>query len=441
MKYLAILNDSIREALDTWVIYVTAALSALLILFIASISFRPLTVEDDIRQFTGNFNWLMTWAAQGQPVPHFDYADFEQTNPGEPPWKGDYRFTFSITFPSEEAAKRFKASPAFSTRGVKEMLSQENSFAYLDHLSVSKVPSDEAQELRYQVTSQGTKVENLRGWKHEASLFFGAVPLRFARSPLGGQVYFIEDFLVNGIGAWVGILAGVVITAFFIPNMLRKGTVDLLLVKPIRRPTLLIFKYLGGLSFMFLNAALAVVGIWLVLGLRSGIWAPGFLLTIFVLTFFFAILYSVSTLFGVLTRSPIVAIMATVVVWGFLMAFGWAYGILDATRKPPKQEVNPIEAIKDPKALEEAKPTAERRLVPDWVYTTVDVVHYVLPRTGDLNELTSRLIIKGVLLDDNPRLLELEKTKFTWGESLTVSGIFIAVTLGLACVRFATKDY
>jgi ABC-type transport system involved in multi-copper enzyme maturation permease subunit len=224
--------------------------------------------------------------------------------------------------------------------------------------------------------------------------------------------------------------------------MLRKGTVDLLLVKPIRRPVLLLFKFLGGLSFMFLNTTLAVVGIWLVMGWRSGIWAPGFLLTIFVLTFFFAILYSVSALFGVLTRSPIVAILATVVTWAILFGVGTAYGLLDATRTAPKKkEVNPIEAMRDPKALEEAKSPEQRRIVPDWVYTGFDVLHFVLPRTGDLNALTNRLLIKGVLLDDNPRLLELDKTPFTWGESLTVSGVFIAVMLGLACVRFATKDY
>ena len=42
MKYLAILKDSVREAMDTTVFYVTAGLSLLLILFVSSISFRPL---------------------------------------------------------------------------------------------------------------------------------------------------------------------------------------------------------------------------------------------------------------------------------------------------------------------------------------------------------------------------------------------------------------
>jgi hypothetical protein len=104
-------------------------------------------------------------------------------------------------------------------------------------------------------------------------------------------------------------------------------------------------------------------------------------------------------------------------------------------------EATPAELPANPKELAEAKPPSDTRPFPDWLYTTGDVLHYVLPRTGDLNTLSSRLIKKGVLLNDNPRLEKEDETPFTWGESLTVSGIFIAVMLGLACVRFATKDY
>ena len=100
-----------------------------------------------------------------------------------------------------------------------------------------------------------------RYWPHDFSLFFGALPIFRDGVPLGAQLYALETILVNQLGAWVAILVSVVITAFFIPNMLRKGTVDFLLVKPIRRPTLLLYKYVGGLTFIFLNTALAVGGV------------------------------------------------------------------------------------------------------------------------------------------------------------------------------------
>jgi hypothetical protein len=214
--------------------------------------------------------------------------------------------------------------------------------------------------------------------------------------------------------------------------------VDLLAVKPIHRVTLLVFKYLGGLTFMLIVAGFTVLGIWAALGLRTGVWSPGFLLTIFVLTFFFGILYSVSALFGVLTRSPIVAILMTALVWGLLLGLNLLYVPADKVA-----EVRKAEKTFPPRPQDQDEPQGLGRglLFPDWVYSGVQAAHYVLPRTADLNTLTSRLIMKGALLGDNPRLLEMEKTPFSWAESLVVSGAFIAVMLGLACVRFATADY
>src|SRR5262249_48600616 len=149
----------------------------------------------------------------------------------------------------------------------------------------------------------------------------------------------------------------------------------------------------------------AVGGVWLALGLRSGIWATGFLMTILVITFCFAVLYSVSTLMGVLTRSPIVAILVTIFVWALLYLLGVLHGYLDSTRKP--REVIP--GVKLPESSDKDAPALLQKPYPDWVYATVDTLHYVLPRTRDLTNLNSHLIIKGVLLDDNPRLRELEK--------------------------------
>ena len=83
---------------------------------------------------------------------------------------------------------------------------------------------------------------------------------------------------------------------------------------------------------MFLTTAVTVVGVWLALGLRSGLWAPNFLLSIFVLTFQFAIFYAVSTLVAVLTRSPIVCILVACFTWVILWAVGTGHIVLDAMR-------------------------------------------------------------------------------------------------------------
>jgi ABC-type transport system involved in multi-copper enzyme maturation permease subunit len=456
MKYLAILKDSLREAIDTKVFYVMVGLSGLLMLFIASISFRPLSMEEELKVGFRQFNWLLSLQAQNQAQKdslRFEISDFEQLRDGGEPWLGDYRFTFHMHVPNEagQAAKGQIRGLIRALRGmmgggqVKQLIQAR--FPWLNEMTVKEVKSPNANEERYVVTTQGTKITDRRNWPHEPSLFFGAVPLGFWDSSLGGTVHFVEDALVNGFGAWTAVLVGIVVTAFFIPNMLRKGTLDLLLAKPIHRTTLLVFKYLGGLTFMFLNAVVVVLGIWLVLGLRSGIWATGFLYSIGILTFFFAILYAVSTLFGVWTRSPIVAILMTCVVWFVLWLVSFLQTALDNLRRQEAREKEVAQQQElppqgDPGPEEPEEQPSPRLQVPQWVYSTVAAVHYVLPRTKDLDRLTTQLLSRQLLTADERRQEDLDRfTGISWGESLSVSGIFIAVMLSLACWRFATKDY
>src|SRR5262249_48816585 len=121
----------------------------------------------------------------------------------------------------------------------------------------------------FQVDTQPTSATP-RIWFTQPGLFFGALPLSAIEAPLGLQLYVIPSVIIS-IGSWVVVIAGIIISSFFIPNMMRKGTVDLLLVKPIHRWALLSYKYVGGLTFIFINNVYAIVGIWLALGLRSGV--------------------------------------------------------------------------------------------------------------------------------------------------------------------------
>src|SRR5262249_17961118 len=143
---------------------------------------------------------------------------------------------------------------------------------------------------RFQVECKASP-ETVRTWPHKPVLFFGGWTLPWTVG-VGTLVYAVEDNLVAGVGAGLALVLAAIIPAFFLPNMLRKGTIDLLLAKPIHRPTLLVCKYLGGLSFMFFTTLVVVAGVWLAFGVRTGLWGTGFLLSIFVLTFQFAIFYA-----------------------------------------------------------------------------------------------------------------------------------------------------
>src|SRR5262249_8861066 len=86
-----------------------------------------------------------------------------------------------------------------------------------------------------------------KGWPAVTTLFFGALTLGDEAS-LGQTLWVIEDIIINRFGGTFALLVGMIITAFFIPNMLRKGSVDLLISKPIGRSQLLVYKYIGGLT-------------------------------------------------------------------------------------------------------------------------------------------------------------------------------------------------
>ena len=459
MKFLAILRDSLREAIDLKVFYVMVGLSAFLIVLALTVTFTPagdakefmemaaaplsVNVEEaglQLQEPDRMLAWLLHQASKGRyEVVHAEAVQGAQDHPAS-----HYRVLLRWR---QGFVGRGKINPDRELQRVREGFGDllgSRIVAVTDARLVSPTSTGSPPDI--ELTTAPSRLTK-RLWKHNFSILFGLVPLPFLNGPLVGQLLLIENTLVNFLGATIALLVSVVITAFFIPNMLRKGTVDLLLVKPIRRPTLLVYKYVGGLTFIFLNTALAVGGVWLVLSLRSGVWAPGFLMTIPIITFYFAILYALSTLFGVLTRSPVAAILLTCMFWFFLFILGTmhSYFELEVTDEGRKAL---HEAWESGKPKEQRKPYEDDGLTPDerraqqgWFKQGVRRLHFILPRTSELGQLTSRYVLSD-LVYDNPALeRRVDPTPVSWRETLTVSGIFIAVMLGLACWRFSTKEY
>jgi hypothetical protein len=250
------------------------------------------------------------------------------------------------------------------------------------------------------------------------SILFGAYTLPFnSPPPLGREVFFLEEVLLNLIGASVAILISIIITAFFVPNMLRKGTVELLLVKPIRRWTLLLYKYLGGLTFISLNTLYAVGGVWLVFGLRAGLWSPRLFMVALITLGYFALLYAVSTLVAVLTRSTVVAILLSCSAWFLFVLVGIGYHQVD-------------DWVKDGRLAHDS-----------WIIPAMNGLHYVLPRPKDLDRLSNMMLAH----DLDPQLAALEKydnvAPVNWRESLTVTGMFLFAMMAIACIKFSTADF
>ncbi len=440
MKFLAILKDSLREAIDCKVLYVMVGLSGLVTLLVLSLSFKPLPAKTMMGSIIdGDVNTIIDLMRGKQPEHskgvrgnHFPKINTPyqlkeirvlEGQPDSPDSR--YALTIAMRLIGKEEVAQIRQNPNSALDQLKSF------FAPLEKLKLLKItrskmlPGVQADSpILFEVEPEPTEVTR-RAWLFEPSLFFGAVPLEGgAKLPLGILLFTISS-IVLFIGSWVTILTSIIITAFFIPNMLRKGTVDLMIVKPIRRWSILLYKYLGGLTFIFLNTTVAIFGIWLALGLRSGVWANSFLLMIFIITFFFAILYAVSTLFAVLTRSAIVAILMTCGAWFFFFIVGTLNQVYESQRLYENDH----------------QVALENRWGDNAFATVIKGIHAVTPRTSDLNYLGQKILLSDFLTGTIAQAPNLDRSSIRWGESLTVSGVFVALMLGLACWWFATKDF
>jgi hypothetical protein len=136
--------------------------------------------------------------------------------------------------------------------------------------------------------------------------------------PPGMQAEDLVRYLQIGL-TWVlypiGVMLAVFATASLVPHMLEKGTIDLLLSKPVSRPVLFGARYLGALLIAGANLLYFVGGIGVILALKTGVWNGGFFLSGILMTVYFGALLGFLVLCGALLRSTTIAIMAAALVY------------------------------------------------------------------------------------------------------------------------------
>ena len=132
------------------------------------------------------------------------------------------------------------------------------------------------------------------------------------------RIYSIQKF-VNVSYSWVsialyvwGTFLAVFASSGLIPSVLEAGRISLLLSKPLSRTTLLMGRYVGNLLVVTLNHVYLVFSVWIILGWKTDIWEPRFLLAIPVSVFLFAVLLAVVVLVGVIWESAALSVMAPV---------------------------------------------------------------------------------------------------------------------------------
>jgi ABC-type transport system involved in multi-copper enzyme maturation permease subunit len=465
VQFLAFLQDSYREAKSGWMLQIMLVLAVLLILLVFSIGFRQVPLQEELGDQFALMNRLIASNPQryeeiGKPKLSVD--NVRSSNDAEP-WNADYTFEFVVATPSPEDMRKATKSglPVYRTQ-VQKFL--RDSLPFLKNVEVAggpqemeKPPKEDAEEgkeakgkddkgpplpkeVRYTVTTKGTVAEDRLAWRHGVSVLF-AVEIPYTYISLREGVYLIEKWLVNGIGIWVLLFVAVVVTAGFVPNMLAKGSLDLLVSKPIGRMRLLLYKYTGGLLFVLILTTVTVLGVWAAIGVRSGIWTTNFLAIIPVVTLYFAVLYAFSTLAAVLTRSTLVAILMTGLAWGLL----WGVGKVNDGVENRQAELAKVQAeAGTPQAvLKELQ--GDQPLwgfIPKAGFPVFTALHAVLPRTFQMDDRLGRLIAEGVLTPSQIKKTDYkDPPKATWIEIILVSFAGIVVLLAFSAWRFSARDY
>lgn len=192
-----------------------------------------------------------------------------------------------------------------------------------------------------------------------------------------------------------GIFLSIFATASLIPSMLEKGSVELLISKPLSRFQIFLGRFLGAQSIMAFNVTYLIAGTWLILSAKTGVWYFPYLYSIPMVIVAFAIIYALMALIGVTTRSAGVSIMV-------------AYTVLFVS--PWLVQKDKIYALLSSK----------------FYYYLLEGLYHALPKTFELGEINQALVM-GRAIDG-------------WAALWTSCGAG-GVMLSLAVYIFTKKDF
>lgn len=218
-----------------------------------------------------------------------------------------------------------------------------------------------------------------------------------AKVTSGEMVTAIELMIVNPLSGLCLLLA-IFASASFVPNMMEKGNIDLLLSKPISRSQLLLGKYTGGILVVFVNILFLVIGTWIIVSLKFSYWNFYFLYASLTITFAFAVLYSLIVLLGVLTRSSIPGMMAAYFIFIIISPLLFAYW---------KQFRNSV--------------------ANDILKSVLDVLYYIVPKTSELTGLMTLNLASG--------------QGITEYQPVITSLIFLILAVSFSIYLFRKKDF
>lgn len=134
----------------------------------------------------------------------------------------------------------------------------------------------------------------------------------------------LEFLLAGGVAGNFGVLLALVWTAGFLPASLEPSAASVLLAKPPSRAGFLIGWFLGVCLYVTAQAGLFILGTWVALGLRTGVWPAEYWFGVPILLGHFAVFFSFSAFLAVVTHSTMTCMAGSILFW--LTCWGVNYG-------------------------------------------------------------------------------------------------------------------
>jgi ABC-type transport system involved in multi-copper enzyme maturation permease subunit len=187
----------------------------------------------------------------------------------------------------------------------------------------------------------------------------------FGNTSRGQDVQLLVRQVHGAIAAFLftaGMFLAVFASAGLIPAVFEPGRIELLLSKPVERYHILLGRYIGNVLVIASNIFYLVLAVWLIFGMKTGVWTRGFLWSSVLIVFIFSVLLTVVLLVGVLWES---AVVSTMVTFAIMM-------------------MSPILA---------QQRILERLLTSEWSRNIMRGLYYALPKVFDVGRIARELVL------------------------------------------------
>ncbi|MBT8036088.1 MAG: hypothetical protein KJO21_00960 [Verrucomicrobiae bacterium] len=254
---------------------------------------------------------------------------------------------------------------------------------------------------------------------------------------------------------WFALLLALISVCSVFPHFLQNGSIDVAISKPISRVTLFVTKYLSSLLVVVIQVLVFCLIVFLAIGLRLDSWNVTIFWAVPLIVFVFSLIFSVSVLMAVWTRSTMLSLLVALLVWGI----SWGSQVSESLIYKAAYVV-PAQGIEMDLGTGEAKQTREPKEVNADLARLHRVIKWVeapLPKTRDaIYLLKKKITINGRNLTQTTGFMDSGADDFDQSVSaadedyqnrhseayiIGTSLAFELVVISLACFSFVRKDY